>query len=115
MLFTIQQQLEIGLFDSNSKLEPLISIEYSGMVATKNANSLFELLSFMFISVSIILTLLNTKKKRLNGLLLQGKFAVNFNRKQVIRLITIHCHILIAQQGFSIVPNNRIQQSIGQQ
>ncbi|CAL6089561.1 Hypothetical_protein [Hexamita inflata] len=29
--------------------------------------------------------------------------------------IAIHCHFLIAQQGFSIVPNNRIQQSIGQQ
>ncbi|CAL6070227.1 Hypothetical_protein [Hexamita inflata] len=32
-----------------------------------------------------------------------------------LQTIAIHCHFLIAQQGFSIVPDNRIQQSIGQQ
>ncbi|CAL6026388.1 Hypothetical_protein [Hexamita inflata] len=67
-LFAIPQKLEIQLLVSNQKLEPLISTEYSGIVATRNANSQqLEFDSFMLISVSTIVKLVKIQWNKLNG------------------------------------------------
>ncbi|CAL6026480.1 Hypothetical_protein [Hexamita inflata] len=67
-LLAIPQKLQIWLLDSNQKLEPLISIEYSGTVATRKAKSqLLEFESFMFISVLTMVTFQKTKKNKLKG------------------------------------------------
>ncbi|CAL6008790.1 Hypothetical_protein [Hexamita inflata] len=89
-LLAIPQKLEIGLLDSNWKVEPLISIEYSGTVATRKAKSLLlEFESFMFISVSTMVTFQNTKKNKLKGWELRSN-SESILTEKVLQLISLN-------------------------
>ncbi|CAL6010513.1 Hypothetical_protein [Hexamita inflata] len=97
-LFAIPQKLEIGLLDSNWKVEPLISIEYSGTVANRKAKSLLlEFESFILISVSIIVTFQNTKKNKLKGQELRSN-SESILTEKVLQLISLKRTLSVLEQ-----------------